>query len=178
MHTEVGDRAAIAFAAAFYRALASGRSVRAAFDQGKLAIELENLRGVKTPRLLVREGVDPDRVFVLEERATGMDGSAWQRQVPETPALDGARAWHAVLCHRSRHRGWALHLYDALRQQGIGGAGLVPRAGAGAGGSGARGQALRARRSCLVTGWQSDGASARPGLDERAGAARTSASSP
>lgn len=63
----VGDRAAITFAAAFYRALAFGRTVREAFELARLELDLVKVAGSDTPELFVREGVDPDAPFIRQE---------------------------------------------------------------------------------------------------------------
>jgi hypothetical protein len=65
MDREVTDRAAIKFAASFYGALAYGRSVRRAFDQGVARLRAEGLAGEGTPELLVRAGVDASRVVLV-----------------------------------------------------------------------------------------------------------------
>lgn len=52
MSSSIPDRAAIAFSAAFYKALGAGREIPWAYDLGKAAIELEGVRGVKVPILL------------------------------------------------------------------------------------------------------------------------------
>jgi CHAT domain-containing protein len=65
----VGDKAAIAFAAAFYRALAFGRSVELAFDSARLELDLVKLPGSDTPELFVREGVDPTEPFIQQKDA-------------------------------------------------------------------------------------------------------------
>jgi hypothetical protein len=59
MNTSIGDRAAIVFAAAFYRALGFGHPVRTAFDQGVSALLLEGIPEDRTPELLCARGVDP-----------------------------------------------------------------------------------------------------------------------
>src|SRR5262249_19001088 len=61
----VGDRAAIVFAAAFYRAIGFGRSVREAFEQGQAALQLEGISGHRTPELVARKGVDPTQVILV-----------------------------------------------------------------------------------------------------------------
>ena len=43
MNTAIGDKAAIIFAASFYRAIGFGRSVEQAFEQGKVALLLEGI---------------------------------------------------------------------------------------------------------------------------------------
>jgi hypothetical protein len=71
MDTAIGDRAAITFAASFYRALGFGRSVVEAFEQGKVALLLEGIPEETTPRLLSREGVDLSTVFLVERDCSG-----------------------------------------------------------------------------------------------------------
>jgi hypothetical protein len=65
MQREIGDQAAIIFAASFYRAVGFGRSVQEAFDQGKAALLLEGVPEERTPILLTRKGVDAKSVFLL-----------------------------------------------------------------------------------------------------------------
>jgi hypothetical protein len=66
MNRAIGDEAAIVFAAAFYQAIGFGRSVKVAFDSGKSALMLEGIAEEKTPELLVRKGVDPNSIFLIE----------------------------------------------------------------------------------------------------------------
>ncbi len=63
----IGDEAARVFAASFYRALGFGESVRNAFDQGLAALMLQGIKEEDKLTLLSRTGVDPSRVFVLED---------------------------------------------------------------------------------------------------------------
>jgi hypothetical protein len=65
MSTEIGDQAAIIFAASFYRALGFGRSVQHAFEQGKVALLLEGIPEDKTPALLCRKGIDASKIFLV-----------------------------------------------------------------------------------------------------------------
>ena len=65
MKRAVKDAAAIRFAASFYRALAFGRSVKNAFDQGITSLLLEGMEGTDIPELVVRSGVDADRVVLF-----------------------------------------------------------------------------------------------------------------
>lgn len=66
MNIAVGDKAAITFAASFYRAVGFGRSVKQAFEQGKTALLLEDIPEENTPELVMRPGVDPARIFLIE----------------------------------------------------------------------------------------------------------------
>ena len=64
MNDKINDKAAIAFAAAFYRALGYGNSVRNAFDQGIVSIMLEGVPDEDVPVLHVRDGASADEVLV------------------------------------------------------------------------------------------------------------------
>lgn len=66
MKRAIGDKAAITFAAAFYRAIGFGRSVQEAFDQGKAALMLEGIAEEDTPELLVKTGVDSKVIHLIE----------------------------------------------------------------------------------------------------------------
>lgn len=69
MSQAIGDEAAIVFAAAFYRKLGFGDSVQAAFDEGRVALMLQGIPEDQTPVLLVRTGVDANRVFLVGPHA-------------------------------------------------------------------------------------------------------------
>lgn len=69
----VGDRAAVSFAAAFYRALSFGRSVHDAVELGKNNIEMLRQSGSDAPELLTREGVDPTEPFLKQKEAIRKD---------------------------------------------------------------------------------------------------------
>jgi len=85
MSEEIGDRAAMVFAASLYRALGFGESVGAAFRQGLAALQLEGLAGEEhTPDLLTRAGVDAERLTLVGDRNTGAAARrARDRAVPE-----------------------------------------------------------------------------------------------
>jgi len=65
MNRTITDRAAIKFAASFYGALAFGRSVQRAFDQGVARLSAEGIAEFGTPELLVRVGVDASQVVLV-----------------------------------------------------------------------------------------------------------------
>jgi hypothetical protein len=65
MDHEIGDEAAVVFSAAFYQAIGFGRSVKDAFESGKTALMLEGIPETKTPKLLVRDGVDPSDISLI-----------------------------------------------------------------------------------------------------------------
>jgi len=66
MKTAIEDQAAIVFSGSFYRAIGFGRSVQDAFDQGKVALLFKEIPEDKTPELLVRAGVVPSQIFLVE----------------------------------------------------------------------------------------------------------------
>jgi len=70
MKRAIGDKAAITFAASFYRAIGFGRTIRQAFDQGKVALMLEGVPEQDTPELLVRPGVDPNAIVLVTHEAS------------------------------------------------------------------------------------------------------------
>ena len=69
MNQAIGDDAAITFAAAFYQAIGFGRSIKVAFEAGKAALLLDGIPEENTPVLLVRAGVDPDQVILVQPPA-------------------------------------------------------------------------------------------------------------
>lgn len=62
---QISDSAAITFGASFYRAIAFGRSVQAAYDQARTALALEHFEDRECPQLVVRAGVDPARLVLV-----------------------------------------------------------------------------------------------------------------
>jgi len=66
MNDAIGDEAAIVFVASFYRALGFGRSAQEAFDQGKAALLLEGIPEENTPELLMKEGINPSQIMLVE----------------------------------------------------------------------------------------------------------------
>jgi len=65
MSDSIGDKAAITFAASFYRAIGFGRSIQDAFDQGIAALLLEGIPEENTPVLLARDGVNPSEIILV-----------------------------------------------------------------------------------------------------------------
>jgi hypothetical protein len=58
MNVAIGDEAAIVFSSMFYGALAFGRSVGQAFEQGRTALMLQGIAEENTPVLFIRPGAD------------------------------------------------------------------------------------------------------------------------
>ncbi|MCI5158241.1 MAG: CHAT domain-containing protein [Candidatus Electrothrix sp. AUS1_2] len=68
MNKEIGDIAAIVFAASFYRAIGFGKSVRDAFELGKAALLIEGITEENTPELLLRNGVNASEITLIQEQ--------------------------------------------------------------------------------------------------------------
>lgn len=66
MKSAIGDKAAILFASAFYRALGFDRSVRDSFNQGLISLQLEKVPEEYTPELLHRSDVQPDMLTITD----------------------------------------------------------------------------------------------------------------
>jgi hypothetical protein len=65
MSAAIGDRAAIVFAGAFYRAIGYGRSVQTAFDLGVNAMQLLGIPEDATPRLFTRDGREASKIVLI-----------------------------------------------------------------------------------------------------------------
>jgi CHAT domain len=65
MNRTISDRAAVKFAASFYGALAFGRSVQKAFDQGVARLKIEGFFEADVPELLVRTGVNASLIKLV-----------------------------------------------------------------------------------------------------------------
>lgn len=63
MRHEIGDAAAIEFAATFYEGIANGRSVKVSFDLAVDALRLANINQTHIPDLLAGLGVDPAELY-------------------------------------------------------------------------------------------------------------------
>lgn len=66
--TEISDAAAITFGSEFYGAIASGASVQAAFKEARVALSIHHFEERDCPQLVVRDGVDPDKLFVVKPK--------------------------------------------------------------------------------------------------------------
>jgi CHAT domain len=64
MRDSISDLAATAFAAKFYAAIAAGQSVKSAFAQGKVAVEIASINEADTPDLFFASGVDPAKIIL------------------------------------------------------------------------------------------------------------------
>lgn len=73
MNKAIGDKAAIAFAGAFYRALSFDRSVHEAFKLGKNKLGGGKIPGADTPEIILRKGVNPAEPFLEQKEAIRRD---------------------------------------------------------------------------------------------------------
>ncbi len=107
----ISDEAAILFGASFYRAIAFGRSVQAAYDEACLALALEHVDDRECPVLVARDDVDPSKLVLVAASGTGrgasvtakagmppLDGDTKEERVPNPLAFwpvltTGARQW-------------------------------------------------------------------------------------
>ena len=64
MSTTISDIAAIEFASTFYSSLGFGKSVEDAFDLAIVQLELLSIPENATPKLIVKEGVDPSKIII------------------------------------------------------------------------------------------------------------------
>lgn len=79
MNTEIGDEAAIVFAAQFYSSIGFGLNLQQSFDQAKAALLLKGISEADTPVLFVKEGLlAADIVMVAQEEAKKSSGSIMQ----------------------------------------------------------------------------------------------------
>lgn len=64
MGASISDLAATAFAAQFYAAIASGQSLKSAFNQGVVAIKKTSLNEAKTPQIFLADGVNAEKIIL------------------------------------------------------------------------------------------------------------------
>lgn len=68
MNRAVDDTAARLFASQFYAALASGLSVKDAFEQARALLMMEGIAEADTPELFVADGLDPGSITLVRRR--------------------------------------------------------------------------------------------------------------
>lgn len=92
MQKAIGDHSAIVFSAAFYEALAHGRSVQEAFDLGVVGLMMEGIPEETTPALLVKKGIKAAEVYLAtrEQPTPGKQPAPGNDSVSD-PATGGQR---------------------------------------------------------------------------------------
>ncbi|MFL6212793.1 MAG: CHAT domain-containing protein [Blastocatellia bacterium] len=85
MNKPIGDRAASVFAAHFYQGLAHGRSVQEAFRLATVQLKEFKIPEADTPELLVRYGVDPNEIILVNKppKAEGVRNHPTSSPTPE-----------------------------------------------------------------------------------------------
>jgi len=66
MSTAISDIAALEFGSTFYSSLGFGKSVEDAFDLALVQLELLSIPENTTPKLIVKEGIDPAKIIIKE----------------------------------------------------------------------------------------------------------------
>ena len=75
MNTEIGDEAAIVFAAQFYSSVGFGQNLQQAFDQAKAALLLKGIAEENTPVLYVKKGLSAQEIVMVESEAAPKSGT-------------------------------------------------------------------------------------------------------
>jgi len=99
MSDSIGDRAAITFAASFYRAIAFGRSVKEAFDQGIASLLLEGIPEEDTPKLITKDGVSPSDIYLLDRNILRADSAQDKRALRNAMLGSFSREDITLLCN-------------------------------------------------------------------------------
>ncbi|MCL2722480.1 MAG: hypothetical protein FWD47_14210 [Treponema sp.] len=68
MVTSISDLGACIFSAQFYSSLGFGLTLKKAFDQAIAALALDNPNDHNTPVLYVRDGIDPDNMYIVKPK--------------------------------------------------------------------------------------------------------------
>jgi hypothetical protein len=95
MSKTIAREAAISFSAAFYQALAFGRSVQEAFDLGKNQLLIDGGSHAEAPLLLVRRGADAAATYLVNDFIK--DRQSGNGQSGPLPTSDALRAMLARL---------------------------------------------------------------------------------
>lgn len=106
---EIGDDAAIEFAASFYSAIGFGRSIQEAFDIGVALLKLEGVSRDQYPQLHVKPGVDASSIVLAQSGqgqeagqtdtappAEGSLGDQLERQRPAQPTGPSGQPTHVL----------------------------------------------------------------------------------
>lgn len=113
-NTRISDRAAIAFAASFYSAIASGRSIGNAVQQGKARLLVEEIHEEDSIELLVKRGVDQYQLFLVEPESPAASTAA----EPE-PEIETDPAGRVFLSYAPSRISETQLIASALRDRGV-----------------------------------------------------------
>jgi tetratricopeptide (TPR) repeat protein len=87
MNRPIGDKAAIAFAAAFYEAIGFRRSLKVAYELGRNMMLRMGIAEHQTPDLLPREGIDASKLVLIAPKVTGQGSQSTERAPHETQVV-------------------------------------------------------------------------------------------
>lgn len=112
---EIEDEAALAFATAFYRAIAHGKSVGLAFELGRNEIGLRGLAGQNVLQLFCRRGIAAENVFIMGNASPKAKQKAPALVMREAAAIAPRPAPYHIELHLTRMKGPTARagLYDA-----------------------------------------------------------------
>ena len=82
IRSSITNQAAITFSAFFYGAIGFGRSVKEAYEQGRAAVLLEGINKKYIPDLLVKDGADPSKIFLIPE-SDGTESKGLKKKTKE-----------------------------------------------------------------------------------------------
>jgi len=121
MNEAVPDSAAIVFATAVYRAIASGLSLAEAFEQGKSRLGLAGLLEQSKPELLVKKGVDAKQILIVERTRHAEAGTPHKSSKSEIgkPATLTNSTGRSYLSYQRSRADEARLLIAALHERGI-----------------------------------------------------------
>src|SRR6185312_10068388 len=84
----IGDKAGVAFAGAFYRALGFGKSIKGAFESAKAELGLTKMPRTNGIELFVRQGISENDLFPHQE--VNLAGDASPQRLPARRPLVGS----------------------------------------------------------------------------------------
>ncbi len=65
MNTSIGDHAARIFSSQFYSSIGFGHTLEKAFEQGKAALMLEDIKQEDIPELFTNSDLDPSEIVIV-----------------------------------------------------------------------------------------------------------------
>lgn len=124
----IGDKEGVAFAGAFYRALAFGNSVREAFDSATAEMALMNLKRARGLELFVRDGVSERDRFPYSASDPAVHPTNGSTLAPSNPEIltdpNAIDRWQASILgrggevRRSEQLIWSYHTMQMLVADG------------------------------------------------------------
>jgi hypothetical protein len=126
----IGDKAGVAFAGAFYRALGFGRSIRDAFDSAKAELSLTKMPRTQGIELFVRESLDEQDSFPQfvgeQETKQRVTGSRRLFRESETSEYEVTVFGSSALTRFSHKRVWSEVISKSAARRESPGEGITP----------------------------------------------------